>query len=124
MTTNNQLQAIVSRIEALEEEKANIAEDIKEVYQEAKGTGFDPKIIKKIISLRKQDASKRAEEQALLATYMDALGMLADTPLGRAAVASAQLRSSEAAALDRASPSAAKATKTVAVEDVDVNDFD
>ena len=111
MTTNNQLQAIVSRIEALEEEKVNIAEDIKEVYQEAKGTGFDPKIIKKIVALRKQDASKRAEEQALLATYMDALGMLADTPLGRAA-------------LDRASPSAAKATKTVAVEDVDVNDFD
>jgi uncharacterized protein (UPF0335 family) len=124
MTTNNQLQAIVSRIEALEEEKVNIAEDIKEVYQEAKGTGFDPKIIKKIVALRKQDASKRAEEQALLATYMDALGMLADTPLGRAAVASAQLRSSEAAALDRASPSTAKATKTVAVEDVDVNDFD
>ena len=58
MTTNNQLQAIVSRIEHLEEEKYNIAEDIKEVYAEAKGTGFDPKIIKKIIAIRKQDASK------------------------------------------------------------------
>ena len=90
MTTNNQLQALVSRIEHLEEEKYNIAEDIKEVYAEAKGTGFDPKIIKKIISLRKQDASKRAEEQAVLATYMDALGMLADTPLGKAALASAK----------------------------------
>jgi len=87
MTTNNQLQAIVSRIEHLEEEKYNIAEDIKEVYAEAKGTGFDPKIIKKIIAIRKQDASKVKEEQQLIATYMDALGMLADLPLGRAAVA-------------------------------------
>jgi len=88
--TNNQLQAIVSRIETLEEEKAKIAEDIKEIYSEAKGNGFDPKIIKKIISLRKQDATKRAEEQALIATYMDALGMLADLPLGQAALASAK----------------------------------
>jgi uncharacterized protein (UPF0335 family) len=111
MTTNNQLQAIVSRIEALEEEKVNIAEDIKEVYQEAKGTGFDPKIIKKIVALRKQDASKRAEEQALLATYMDALGMLADTPLGRAA-------------LDAVKTPPSKTFKTVEEKDVDVNDFD
>ena len=88
--TNNQLQAIVSRIESLEEEKANIAEDIKSIYAEAKGNGFDTKIIKKIISLRKQDVTKRAEEQAVLATYMDALGMLADTPLGKAALASAK----------------------------------
>lgn len=107
--TNNQLQAIVSRIEALEEEKSNIAEDIKEVYFEAKGTGFDPKIIKKIVSLRKQDASKRAEEQALLATYMDALGMLADTPLGKAA-------------LDRASTPSAKASQEKV--NVDMDDFD
>ena len=91
MTTNNQLQAIVNRIEKLEEEKAAIAENIKEVYAEAKGTGFDPKIIKKIIAIRKQDASKIKEEQALIATYMDALGMLADTPLGQSALASAQL---------------------------------
>ena len=111
MTTNNQLQAIVSRIEHLEEEKYNIAEDIKEVYAEAKGTGFDPKIIKKIISLRKQDASKRAEEQAVLATYMDALGMLADLPLGKAA-------------LDAVRAPAPKAQKAVAEEDVDMSDFD
>jgi uncharacterized protein (UPF0335 family) len=101
MGTNNQIKALVERIEKLEEEKAAIAEDIKEVYFEAKSSGFDTKIIKKIISLRKQDAKKRAEEQALLSVYMDALGMLADTPLGKAAVASAQLRSSEAAALAR-----------------------
>lgn len=109
MTTNNQLQAIVSRIEKLEEEKATIAEDIKEVYLEAKGTGFDPKIIKKIVSLRKQDASKRAEEQALLATYMDALGMLADTPLGKAA-------------LDAVKTPAPKAQKAP-VDDLDDDDF-
>lgn len=86
MVTNNQIKAIVERIEKLEEEKAAIADDIKEVYLEAKSNGFDPKIIKKIVALRKQDAAKRAEEQALLAVYMDALGMLADTPLGKAAM--------------------------------------
>jgi uncharacterized protein (UPF0335 family) len=86
MVTNNQIKALVERIEKLEEEKAAIADDIKEVYVEAKVNGFDPKIIKKIVALRKQDAAKRAEEQALLAVYMDALGMLADTPLGKAAM--------------------------------------
>jgi len=83
---NNQLQTIVQRIERLEEEKAGIAEDIKEIYAEAKGNGFDPKIIRKIIAMRKQDNDKRAEEQALIATYMSALGMLADLPLGQAAL--------------------------------------
>jgi len=91
--TNNQLQSVVERIEKLEEEKAVIAEDIKEVYSKAKGDGFHPNIIKKIIALRKQDAKKRAEEQALLAVYMDALGMLANTPLGQAAMASFQTSS-------------------------------
>jgi len=84
--TNNQLQSIVERIEKLEEEKAAIANDIKEVYTEAKGNGFDAKVLKQVISLRKKDAAKRAEEQAVLATYMSALGMLADLPLGRAAI--------------------------------------
>lgn len=94
MTTNNQIKALVERIEKLEEEKAAIAEDIKEVYAEAKGNGFDPKIIKKVVALRKQDAQKRAEEQAVLATYMDALGMLATTPLGAAAMKAATKKSS------------------------------
>lgn len=84
--TNNQLQSIVERIERLEVEKAAIASDIKDVYTEAKGNGFDPKVLKQVISLRKKDSAKRAEEQAVLATYMQALGMLADTPLGRAAI--------------------------------------
>lgn len=87
--TNNQLKALVERIEKLEEEKAALAGDIKEVYLEAKGNGFDPKIIKKLVAMRKQDAGKIAEEQALIATYMDALGMLADTPLGKAAIKAA-----------------------------------
>jgi len=84
--TNNQLQSIVSRIERQEAEKADIAESIKEIYLEAKSNGFDPKIIKKIIAMRKQDADKRMREQALIDTYMAALGMLADLPLGQAAV--------------------------------------
>ncbi len=87
MSSNNQLKSFVERIERLESEKAEIAADIKDIYAEAKGTGFDPKIIKKIVAMRKQDADKMREEQALIATYMDALGMLSDTPLGKAAIA-------------------------------------
>ncbi len=90
--TNNQLQSIIERIEKLEDEKSIIAEDIKEVYAEAKGNGFDVKILRKIVVLRKQDADKRREEQALLATYMSALGMLADTPLGQAAIERAKAK--------------------------------
>ena len=84
--TNNQLQQIISRIEKLEDEKSAISLDIKEVYGEAKSMGFDPKIIRKVVSIRAKDAAKRAEEEALLDTYMAALGMLADTPLGQAAI--------------------------------------
>lgn len=84
--TNNQLQSIVDRIEKLEDERALLAADIKDIYAEAKGNGFDPKIIKKVVALRKKDAVQRAEEEALLETYMSALGMLADLPLGEAAL--------------------------------------
>jgi uncharacterized protein (UPF0335 family) len=83
---NSQLSSIIERIEKLEDEKAMLAEDIKEVYAEAKGNGFDPKILRKIVSLRKQDSDKRREEQAVMAVYMAELGMLADTPLGQAAI--------------------------------------
>jgi uncharacterized protein (UPF0335 family) len=86
MSSNNQLKALVERIEKLEEERTALADDVKSVFSEAKANGFDPKIIKKVLALRKKDASKRAEEQALLSVYMDALGMLADTPLGKAAM--------------------------------------
>jgi len=84
--TNNQLQQLIQRIEKLEDEKSTLMLDIKEIYLEAKSLGFDPKIIKKVVSIRAKDAAKVAEEQALLDTYMNALGMLADTPLGRAAI--------------------------------------
>ena len=86
MSSNNQLKALVERIEKLEEERTALADDVKSVFSEAKANGFDPKIIKKVLALRKKDAAKRAEEQAVLATYMSALGMLADLPLGRAAI--------------------------------------
>lgn len=89
---NSQLTSIVARIEKLEDEKAVIAEDIKEVYAEAKGTGFDVKVLRKIIAMRKQDAEKRREEQAVLAVYMQELGMLADTPLGQAALERARAK--------------------------------
>ena len=82
--TNNQLKALIERIEHLETEKATIADDIKEVYAEAKGTGFDPKIIKKVIAIRKRSDHEVTEEQALIDTYMSALGMLADTPFKKA----------------------------------------
>jgi uncharacterized protein (UPF0335 family) len=83
---NNQLKAFVERIERLEEEKAAIATDIKEVYSEAKAFGFDPKILRKVIALRKQDEAKREQEQELIRVYVAALGQLADTPLGQAAI--------------------------------------
>ena len=74
-----QLRALVERIERLEEEKKTIAEDIKEVYAEAKALGFDTKVMRKVITMRKKDPQEREEEEALLALYMQALGMLPDT---------------------------------------------
>ncbi len=82
--TNNQLKALIERIEHLEAEKATIATDIKDVYAEAKGTGFDPKIVKKVIAIRKRSRDEVDEEQALIDTYMSAVGMLADTPFKQA----------------------------------------
>lgn len=71
----DRLRSIIKRIEKLEEDKAGISDDIKEVYGEAKGTGFDVKIIRKIISLRKLEVEKRREESELLDLYMSAIGM-------------------------------------------------
>jgi uncharacterized protein (UPF0335 family) len=71
-----QLRALVERIERLEEEKKTIAADIKEVFAEAKGHGFDTKILRKVISLRRKEASEREEEQSMLDLYMAALGMI------------------------------------------------
>jgi uncharacterized protein (UPF0335 family) len=84
--SNGQLKAIVERIERLEDDKKAIAGDIKEVYAEAKASGFDTKILRKVIALRKKEAAVRAEEQSMLEVYMSALGMIADLPLGQAAL--------------------------------------
>ena len=70
-----QLRALIERIKRLEEEKKTIADDIKEVFAEAKGTGFDTKAIRTIIRLRKKDQAERQEEDAILDLYMAALGM-------------------------------------------------
>ena len=72
----DQLKAFVERIERLEEEKRALAEDIKEVFAEAKGEGFDTKILRKVIRLRKQDTAKRQEEEALVDLYISAIGGL------------------------------------------------
>ena len=71
----DQLKAFIERIERLEEEKASLAGDIREVYAEAKGNGFDTKAMRKIIAMRKKDFAERREEEAILDLYMQALGM-------------------------------------------------
>ncbi len=68
------LRTIIERIERLEEDKAVIMGDMKEVYAEAKGEGFDVKILRKVVRLRKQDKVKRDEEEALLDLYLSAIG--------------------------------------------------
>jgi uncharacterized protein (UPF0335 family) len=73
----DQLKSIIERVERLEEDKAAIGSDIKDVYAEAKGNGYDVKALRRIVALRKQDPGKRAEQEAILDTYMHALGMLA-----------------------------------------------
>ena len=71
----DELKQFIERIERLEEEKSGIAEDIKEVFAELKGRGFDAKIIRQIIRIRKQDSAERQEQEAILELYMNALGM-------------------------------------------------
>lgn len=73
----DQLRAFVERIERMEEEKKAIADDIKEIYAEAKGNGFDTKVLRQIVRIRKQDHAERLEQEALLDLYMAALGMQA-----------------------------------------------
>ena len=70
-----QLKSLVERIERLEEEKKAIAGDIKEVYAEAKANGFDTKILRKVVTIRKKDVAEREEEDALISLYLHALGM-------------------------------------------------
>lgn len=72
----DQLKAFIERIERLEEEKAGIAGDIKDCYAEAKGNGFDTKVLRKLVGMRKRDYAERQEEEAILELYMQALGMV------------------------------------------------
>lgn len=73
-TAQSQLKSIIERVERLEVDKAEVAEQIKEVLSEAKGVGFDVKIIRKVIRLRKMDRAKRQEEDAILDLYLSAIG--------------------------------------------------
>lgn len=73
--TAEQLRAYIERIERLEDDKAGIAADIKDVYAEAKGNGFDVKVMRQVLKLRKMEANDRAEQESLLDLYMRALGM-------------------------------------------------
>jgi uncharacterized protein (UPF0335 family) len=75
-TAQTRLKTIIERIERLEEDKAAVANDIKEVFLEAKGEGFDVKILRKVVRLRKQDKAKRLEEEAILDLYLAAIGGL------------------------------------------------
>ena len=72
----DQLKAIIERIERLEEEKKTISDDIRDVYAEGKGNGFDVKALRTIVRLRKQDPNERQEAETILETYMQALGMI------------------------------------------------
>jgi len=86
----DRLRSFIERIERLTEEKAALTADIREVFNEAKGTGFDTKIMRAIIRERAMDAASRQERDALLDLYRNALGMLADLPLGQAAMSHMQ----------------------------------
>lgn len=81
---NERLTSFIRRIEALEAEKAELAGDIKEVFAEVKASGYDVKVVRALLRERKMDPADLAEQKALLETYRAAVGMLADTPLGKA----------------------------------------
>lgn len=75
-TAQSQLRSIIERIERLDKEKAEVAEEIKEVYAEAKGNGYDVKTLRKVVRIRKQDRAKRQEEEAILDLYLSAIGWI------------------------------------------------
>ncbi|WP_027579725.1 DUF2312 domain-containing protein [Bradyrhizobium sp. Ai1a-2] len=72
----DQLKSIIERIERLEEEKKAISDDIRDVYAESKGNGYDVKALRTIVRLRKQDPNERQEQETIIETYMQALGMI------------------------------------------------
>lgn len=82
-SSQSQLRQFIEQIERLEEERKALGTDIRDKLLEAKAMGFDPKVMRKVLALRRKSKSEREEENALLDTYLHALGMLADTPLGQ-----------------------------------------
>jgi uncharacterized protein (UPF0335 family) len=74
-SADDRLRLLIERVERLEEEKAGIADDVKDVYMEAKAVGYDPKIMRKIVALRKMKPDDRREQQMLIETYANALGL-------------------------------------------------
>ncbi|MEM9331981.1 MAG: DUF2312 domain-containing protein [Pseudomonadota bacterium] len=78
MVAREQLRTIVERVERLEEEKKAISEDIRDIYAEAKANGFDTKVLRQVVRLRKQDLTERQEQDAIRDLYLQALGMLPD----------------------------------------------
>lgn len=87
---SKQLKSFVERIEHLEEEKKGISDDIRDVFAEAKGQGFDTKVMRQVIRLRKKDSAERQEEEALLDLYMHALGMIPSGSSGDEAMIAAE----------------------------------
>lgn len=85
-SAQKKLRQYIEQVERLEEEKKGLSADIREKYLEAKAAGFDPKIMRKMVKMRRMSEQERSEEEALVAVYMSALGMLADTPLGEFAM--------------------------------------
>ena len=85
----DELKSFIDRLERLNEEKQTILDDFKDVMGEARNRGYDVRALRTIIKMRKQDADERAEQEAVLSVYMEALGLLSDLPLGKAAIAAA-----------------------------------
>lgn len=79
----NQLRQFVEQIERLEEEKKALADDVRDKYLEAKAVGFDVKVLRQVVRLRKKSKQDRQEEEAILETYLHALGMAEEAPVGR-----------------------------------------
>jgi uncharacterized protein (UPF0335 family) len=90
-----QLRQFVERIERLQQEQKALAADVKDIYSEAKAIGFDVKAIRKIVMMRRKSSAEREEEQAIIDLYAHALGMLADLPLGEAAIRAAVREAAE-----------------------------
>lgn len=86
-SSDDRLRLLIERVERLEEEKKAIGDDIRDVYSEAKAVGYDPKIMRQIVRLRKMQPNDRAEMQSILEVYLAALGMdYSETPLGKATI--------------------------------------